>query len=62
MAPLYGVLDRNDCHIDVSFSLKGAKRFATLNGYKQVSARYNGGYNVEILFQKVNNKWKPFNN
>lgn len=62
MAPLYGVLDRNDCHTDVSFSLKGAKRFATLNGYNQVSSRYNGGYNVEILFQKVNNKWKPFNN
>lgn len=62
MATIYGVLDSNDCHIDISHSIKGAKRFATLNRYNKVSARYNYGYHVEILFEKVNNKWKPFNN
>lgn len=62
MQTIYGVLDRNDCHIDVSLSLKGTKRVATKRGYKFVSARYNAGYNVEILFTKVGNKWKPFNN
>lgn len=55
---IYGVLDKNDCHLDVSTSLKGAKRFATNHGYKKVSIRYNSGYNVAILFEKVNNKWQ----
>lgn len=54
---IYGVLDRNDCHIDISCSLKGTKRFATLNGYKKISIRYNCGYDVDILFEKVNGKW-----
>jgi hypothetical protein len=54
---IYGVLDRNDCHIDVSTSLKGTKRVATKQGYNKVSIRYNCGYDVEILFTKVNGKW-----
>ena len=62
MQNIYGVLDRNDCHIDVSTSLKGTKRVATRNGYSKVSIRYNCGYNVEILFVKVNGKWKTYNN
>lgn len=57
---IYGVLDRNDCHIDVSTSLKGTKRFATNHGYKKVSIRYNAGYNVDILFEKINGKWKEY--
>ena len=57
---IYGVLDRNDCHIDLTQSLKGAKRFATLNGYDKVSCRNSNSYNVTILFEKINNKWKPF--
>lgn len=61
MAPIYGILDSNDCHIDISYSLKGAKRYATNNRYKYVSARYSGGYNVQILFEKVNGKWKAYN-
>jgi len=53
---VYGVLDRNDCHIDVSLSLKGTKRVATNQGYKRVSVRND--YNVTVLFEKVNSKWK----
>lgn len=59
---IYGVLDRNDCHIDVSTSLKGTKRVATKNRYNKVSVRYNCGYNVEILFEKINGKWKTYKN
>ena len=57
---IYGVLDRDNCHIDVSTSLKGTKRVATNNGYNKVSIRYNSGYNVSILFQKTNGKWVKF--
>lgn len=59
---IYGVLDRNDCHIDVSTSLKGTKRVATKNGYNKVSIRYGCGYSVEILFKKINGKWKTYKN
>lgn len=59
---IYGVLDRNDCHIDVSTSLKGTKRVATKNRYNKVSVRYGCGYNVEILFEKINGKWKTYKN
>lgn len=54
---IYGVLDSNKCHHDISATIKGAKRYATLNGYTQVSCRYNLGCNVEILFKKINGKW-----
>ena len=54
---IYGVLDSNDCHIDISTSLKGAKRVATRNGYKKVSIRYNGSCHVKIVAEKVNGKW-----
>ena len=57
---IYGVLDKNDCHIDVSTSMKGTKRVATRYGYDKVSIRYNCGYHVDIVAVKVNNKWKPF--
>lgn len=63
---VYGVLDSNNCHIDTSNTEKGAKRHATLNGYEKVSIRYNCGYHVEVIAEKVNGKWvkpetlKPF--
>lgn len=55
---VYGVLDSNDCHIDISLSLKGTKRVATRNGYKFVSVRNE--YHVRVLFEKVGNKWQPY--
>jgi hypothetical protein len=57
----YGVLDENNCHTDVSLSERGAKSFATRNGYKAVSVRHNGGYNAMILATKVNGKWIKYN-
>lgn len=54
-AKIYGVLDSNDCQIDISRSEKGTKRYATLNGYNRVSHRI--GYNVLLIAEKIKNKW-----
>ena len=58
---IYGVLDTNDCHIDTSKTERGAKNYATRHGYNTVSIRYNCGYNVSILFTKVEGKWVKYN-
>jgi len=58
----YGILDSNDCHIDVSRTEKGAKRYATNHGYNKVSVRYNSGYIVEIVAEKIDGKWEPVEN
>lgn len=44
-------------HTDVSKSERGAKCYATRNGYDTVSIRYNCGYAVEIVAKRVNGKW-----
>lgn len=56
---VYGVIC-NGVHTDVSKSALGAKQYATRNGFNQVSVRYNGGYNAEILFEKINGVWQEF--
>lgn len=55
---IYGVLDRNDCHIDISLSLKGTKRIATKNGYTKVSQRSFSSGAVWPVAEKINGKWK----
>lgn len=55
---IYGVLDKDDCLIDISLSEKGTKRFATLNGYTKVGYRLSSSYNAFILAEKIKNKWK----
>lgn len=52
---IFGILDRNSSHIDVSKTLQGAKNYATRNGYEIVS--YRIGYNVFTVCNKVGNKW-----
>ena len=54
---VYGVL-LNGVHIDVSKSEKGAKQFATKNGYLTVTVRYNCGYIARQIAHKYNGKWK----
>lgn len=62
MINIYGVLS-NGVHIDVSQSIQGAKRYATMNGYNIVTIRYNCGYIAEQISERVNGKWKEiFNN
>lgn len=53
----YGIINRDGIHIDVSNSEKGAKNFATRNGYTKVSIRYNGSCHVSVISVKVANKW-----
>lgn len=59
---IFGVINSEGIHTDVSNSERGAKRYATLNGYNKVSIRYNGGYVVDVVAEKINNKWVNVNN
>ena len=56
MQDVYGVV-KNGIHTDVSNTERGAKIYATKNGYNDVSIRYNCGYNVQIIAKKVGQKW-----
>jgi len=57
---IYGVLNSDGTHVDVSKSERAAKAYATRHGYTQVSIRYNSGYNVSIIAEKgKNGQWKP---
>lgn len=64
MCNTYGVVNRNGEHIDVSLTERGAKCFATRNGYDKISVRYNCGYHVDIVSVKNSNGYwvKPDNN
>lgn len=57
---IYGIINSDGVHIDVSKSLNAAKAYATKHGYKQVSVRYNCGYNCQIIAEKRQNKWYLF--
>lgn len=52
--PIYGITYKG-VHTDTSKTLRGAKLYATQNGYNFVSVRY--GYNASIIAIKQNNKW-----
>ena len=54
----YGVLDQDGCHIDISNTERGAKMYATKNGYLTVTIRYNCGYIVEQIAHKYAGKWQ----
>lgn len=56
---IYGIVS-NGVHTDVSKTERGAKLYATKNGYDKVSIRYNLGYNAEIIATKTNGKWKAY--
>lgn len=53
----YGILNKDDCHIDVSKTERGAKNYATRHGYNTVTIRYNCSYHVNIISKKINGKW-----
>ena len=52
---VYGVLS-NGVHADVSKTERGAKRYATLNGYNTVSIRFNCGYIASEIATKQGNR------
>jgi hypothetical protein len=53
----YGVNTMNGGYVDVSKTLRGAKRYATINGFKEVYIRFNGGYNISLVAKRIANKW-----
>jgi hypothetical protein len=56
---MYGVLNKDMIHTDVSTSEKGAKNYATRHGYTKVSIRYNLGYHVDFIAEKTpTGRWK----
>ena len=55
MTIIYGILTGDNVHTDVSNTLRGAKNYATRNGYNKISKRV--GYNAFLVAEKVNNKW-----
>lgn len=57
---IYGVINSEGIHIDVSKSLRGTKSYATKNGYNQISIRYNSSYIVKVIFEKKNGKWEKY--
>ena len=54
-ARIYGILDKDNCLIDISKSERGAKVYATKNGYNLVG--YRIGYSAFFLSEKRNKKW-----
>lgn len=55
-APIYGILDSDNVHHDVSKTERGAKIYATRNGYNKVSKRV--GYNARCISVKLSTgKW-----
>lgn len=58
---IYGIVTRNGEHIDVSRSEKGAKRYATMHGYKTVSRRNENYYYVFVIAEKKDGKWQKVN-
>jgi len=58
----FGVLNTDNAHIDVSKTERGAKQYATRNGYTKVSIRYNSGYDVDIVSVKKDKKWIKYTN
>lgn len=57
MQNIYGVLGSDNVVIDVSNTERGAKVYATKNGYDRVYVRYSCGYNVALVAIKYKGKW-----
>lgn len=58
---VYGIATNAGEHIDVSHSERGAKKYATNNGYTVVTKRSVSGYHVMTIATKENGKWVSSN-
>lgn len=59
MANTYGVaLTKNGEYRDVSNTARGAKNYATRNGFKVVYVRFNGSYNIAPISYRNGKKWE----
>lgn len=54
---LYGVNTRHSGYIDTSKTLRGAKIYATRNGYDSVCRRNVNHYYVHEIARKIDGKW-----
>ena len=59
MITVFGVMDKNNCLIDTSKTLLGAKQHATRNGYNRIGRRVE--YNVTETWIKYAKKWRKEN-
>lgn len=59
MITVFGVMDKNNCLIDTSTSLLGAKQHATRNGYNRIGKRVE--YNVVDTYIRDGKKWRKEN-
>jgi hypothetical protein len=57
MQHTFGVVDSKGIHVDVSKTERGAKIYATRNGYDKVSVRFNSGFICHVVAEKINGKW-----
>lgn len=53
---MYGVITKGG-HVDVSKTERGAKNYATRNGYGVVSSRSNASYYVQIVAHRKGGRW-----
>lgn len=58
---IYGIIDKDNCLIDISKSESGTKRYATKNGYTQIGYRNVNSYNAFIVAEKVGKVWRKKN-
>jgi hypothetical protein len=62
MQNIYGIIF-NGIHNDVSNTEKGAKQYATRNGFNTISIRYNCGYIAkEVAYKNKSGKWISLEN
>lgn len=54
---IYGIIDNNNIYTDISKSEKGAKNYATRNGYNKIGCRNVNSYNAFLVAEKVGGKW-----
>lgn len=55
---IYGIIDSNNCLIDISKSEIGTKRYATKNGYNKIGYRNCNSYNAIITHERIGKRWK----
>ena len=58
---IYGIINKDNCLIDISKSEQGAKAYATKNGYTQIGCRNVNSYNAFIVAEKVGKVWQKKN-
>jgi hypothetical protein len=53
----FGICNNNGEYFEISKTEKGAKNYATRNGYKIIYMRFNLSLNIAPFAYKKNNKW-----